>query len=68
VIYIIVFICAAHLPHQECNTKTARAYRAYTERGFVCGLPNQMGQIASSPIAPREDEYLKIQCRVDRHL
>ena len=62
--YIIVFICASHLSHKECDTKTARAYQSYSQPGYVCGLPSQMGQIASSPIAPQEDEYLKIQCRI----
>lgn len=65
-IYYVIYICAASLSHHECDEITARAYQSYAKDGIVCGHPSQMAEIASSAIAPREDEYLKIRCRVDR--
>jgi hypothetical protein len=65
-VYIVVFICAGYLPHKECDTRTARAYQAHALEGIGCGLPNQMA-IASSAIALREDEYVKVKCRIEQH-
>jgi hypothetical protein len=59
--YTVVFICAAYLNPNECDTKTARAYQTLAEPVVVCGLPSQL-KIAQSPLAPDEHEYLKLKC------
>ena len=61
-IYILTLICAGSIPVAECNTRTARAYRADVEHGVVCGLPSQ-NTFTQSPLAPSEKEYMLIQCK-----
>ena len=61
-IYVLTLICAANIPRESCDTRTARAYHATVEQGVVCGLPYQ-NSFANSPLAPSETEYLVTKCR-----
>lgn len=61
-LFVVVMICAASEPH--CDAAHARAYRAYMmPEGFaICSAPAVFGEIASSAIAPSENEYQRTRC------
>lgn len=61
-LYTLVLICAGHLLPHDCDTRTARAYRASVEPAIICGLPAS-NRFADSPLAPGEGEYILIRCR-----
>lgn len=65
--YVVLLVCAANIPRDQCDTAHARMFKASYEMGVVCGLPAI--QQADSATAPNEGEYVKIKCRAgDRYL
>lgn len=64
-LYTIVLICSANLMPRDCDTSTARAYRASVEPVVVCGLPTS-NRFADNPLAPSEDEYIVTRCQTRR--
>lgn len=64
-ISVVLFICASYVPHEECNRRTARAFREEIFRGVVCGLPYQ-NPLTSGPLSKSEDEYVLMRCEMRR--
>lgn len=64
---VLILICAASTPVDNCTVDTAVSVTTGPEEinPVMCGLWGQ-SQIASTAIAPRDDQYEKLLCLLGR--
>jgi hypothetical protein len=63
--YMLILICASHIPVDQCTMETARAYQAFIAPPgiIICGV-FATTKVTGDATGPDESEYMKTRCQM----